>query len=103
MGSAVWHCSACAEDCWPYEIKKFRDEPPDQCYEEATGNRALEYQRVSRSLTQMKGCLAPGFPYVFGLHHNTRASGAPSTTAALRRPLVPLAPAVAGRLSVIPR
>jgi C1A family cysteine protease len=57
---------ACPEDEWPYDITKFTDKPSDQCYQDATSHRAVSYQRVVQSLNQMKGCLASGYPFVYG-------------------------------------
>lgn len=57
---------ACPEDMCPYNIGKFRDKPTDNCYTEAAKHTAVQYQRVSRTLNQMKGCLASGYPFVFG-------------------------------------
>jgi C1A family cysteine protease len=57
---------ACPEDMWPYNIGKFLDKPADNCYKEAAKHTAVQYQRVSRTLNQMKGCLSSGFPFVFG-------------------------------------
>jgi len=51
---------------WPYDIEKFRDKPPQKAYTDAAKNQVVLYQRVSRVLNQMKGCLASGFPFVFG-------------------------------------
>lgn len=51
---------------WPYDIAKFREKPPKPVYEEAAKHQAVLYQRVARTLSQMKGCLAAGFPFVFG-------------------------------------
>ena len=51
---------------WPYEIAKFRDKPPAEAYQDATKHQVLLYQRVNRTLNQMKGCLASGYPFVFG-------------------------------------
>lgn len=56
----------CAETSWPYDISRFTEKPPEQCYVEAIDNRALAYQRVTRTLGQLKGCLASGYPFVFG-------------------------------------
>ena len=39
---------------------------PAAAYHEAEGYKAISYFRVQRSLSQMKGCLAEGFPFVFG-------------------------------------
>lgn len=57
---------ACPEDMWSYDIGKFRDKPTDNCYTEAAKHTAVQYQRVSRTLNQVKGCLASGYPFVFG-------------------------------------
>ena len=56
----------CREDTWPYDIAKFTDKPAKQCYTEGLGNKALSYQRVPQTLNQLRGCLAHGYPFVFG-------------------------------------
>jgi C1A family cysteine protease len=50
---------------WPPGAKPAQ-KPPKSCYTDAKKFQALSYQRVDRSLAQMKGCLAEGFPFVFG-------------------------------------
>jgi C1A family cysteine protease len=50
---------------WPPGAKPAQ-KPPKSCYTDAKKFQALNYQRVNRDLTQMKGCLADGFPFVFG-------------------------------------
>ena len=40
--------------------------PTPDCFRRALDCQALEYQRVVQSLPQLKGCLAEGFPFVFG-------------------------------------
>ncbi len=70
---------ACPESDWPYDDTpadsntnvwpsgaKPAEKPPKSCYTLAKKFRALSYQRVDRTLTQMKGCLADGYPFVFG-------------------------------------
>jgi C1A family cysteine protease len=57
----------CQEKTWPYEIPKFAVRPDDRCYEEAARHRAVSYRRLSNDLGVMKGCLAEGFPFVFGV------------------------------------
>lgn len=57
---------ACPETLWPYEISKFTKKPPATAYAEASKHQAVAYQRVTQSLAQMKGCLAAGYPFVFG-------------------------------------
>jgi C1A family cysteine protease len=51
---------------WPYDVAKFAAKPPPVCYRVALRHQLLRYQRVARSLSQMKGCLAQGYPFVFG-------------------------------------
>jgi len=56
----------CPESEWPYDITQFRQQPSDQCYQDALSCKAILYQSVLRDLNQMKGCLASGYPFVFG-------------------------------------
>ena len=56
----------CAEKTWPYEIDRYADKPPARAYREGLRHQALSYQRLTQDGTQMKGCLASGFPFVFG-------------------------------------
>ena len=65
----------CPEPQWPYDIKKFADKPPKTCYDEATQYQALQYQRVPQVLNQLKGCLASGYPFVFGFSVYTAFEG----------------------------
>lgn len=41
-------------------------EPDPQCYADAIKHEALTYQSVDQNLADMKGCLASGYPFVFG-------------------------------------
>ena len=54
------------ETDWPYDISKFADKPPAIAFTDTAKNRVLSYQRVNRALSQFKGCLASGYPFVFG-------------------------------------
>src|SRR5437762_911087 len=56
----------CPESEWPYDVGKFDKKPSARCYSDALKYRAVQYARVARALTQMKGCLAAGTPFVFG-------------------------------------
>jgi C1A family cysteine protease len=51
---------------WPYDITKFADKPPANAFSDAAKNKVMSYQRVTRALAQFKGCLASGYPFVFG-------------------------------------
>ncbi len=55
----------CLEKRWPYRIPRFAEKPPASCYKEALDRQVLSYQRIL-TLTEMKACLAEGFPFVFG-------------------------------------
>jgi len=57
---------ACPEPEWPYVISKFAVKPPARAYKDAALDRAVSYQSIVQDLNQMKGCLASGFPFVFG-------------------------------------
>ena len=57
---------ACAETEWPYDIAKFTKKPAAPCYKDALKFRAVSYSRVAQTLPQMRGCLASGYPFVFG-------------------------------------
>jgi hypothetical protein len=57
---------ACPEREWPYIIARFRRKPTARCYSDAKRYEAVSYKSVQQSLTQMQGCLAEGYPFVFG-------------------------------------
>ena len=54
------------EALWPYAIRKFRTKPSAAVYRDGLHHQAIHYQRVPRALDQFKGCLAAGYPFVFG-------------------------------------
>jgi C1A family cysteine protease len=69
----------CPETEWPYIIAQAdpdtgafppgaveAEKPPAQCYEDALKNRATGYQRLTQDLNLLRGCLASGYPFVFG-------------------------------------
>lgn len=56
----------CSEKSWPYVVTKFTNKPPAPCYKDALNHQALSYQRLVQTLNQLKGCLAAGYPFVFG-------------------------------------
>jgi C1A family cysteine protease len=63
---SVAETGACDEAIWPYDITAFATKPSDASYQEATSHRAIVYSRVVQTLSQLKGCLASGYPVVFG-------------------------------------
>jgi len=69
----------CPETTWPYEAVEADPhthlfpahsppvtKAPKLAYQQALDYQAIAYFRVQQSLAQMKGCLAEGFPFVFG-------------------------------------
>src|SRR6202158_2921 len=56
----------CPEPEWPYDIAKCAQKPSAKAYSDAVTDRAISYQSLVQDLNQMKGCLASGYPFVFG-------------------------------------
>lgn len=56
----------CPEGEWPYDVARFARKPPAKAYKDALKHQALSYQRVPQTLSHLKGCLAAGYPFVFG-------------------------------------
>jgi C1A family cysteine protease len=56
----------CPEPEWPYDIMRFTQKPPAKAYADARTDRAVSYQSLIQDLNQMKGCLASGYPFIFG-------------------------------------
>jgi C1A family cysteine protease len=54
------------ETLWPYDTAKFKTKPSPAAYKDAAKHRALLYQSVPQVLQQLQGCLADGYPFVFG-------------------------------------
>lgn len=78
---------AAPETAWPYVIAKFATRPPQKCYAAALDNQALSYQRLTPVLSQLKGCLAAGYPFVFGFSvYESFESAAVAKTGAVPMP-----------------
>ncbi len=58
----------CPETEWPYIISNFAVKPPAKCYIDALRDKTVQYLSIPQVLTQMKGCLASGYPFVFGFN-----------------------------------
>jgi C1A family cysteine protease len=56
----------CPETEWPYDIARFKTKPSATCYADARKYKVILYQRVTQTLSQLKGCLASGYPFIFG-------------------------------------
>jgi C1A family cysteine protease len=66
MLKAVAKYGFCNETLWPYKVAKFSHKPPQSCFTAARKNRIKSYAAVQQNLAQMKGCIASGFPFLFG-------------------------------------
>ena len=57
----------CAEDLWPYDIKRFAVKPAERCYDAALKERVSQYLRLDHDgPVPLLTCLASGYPFVFG-------------------------------------
>jgi len=66
----------CPETMWPYSDQNTDPDPCPQCpyakkptaacFTEAAKHKVKSYQRLTPVLETLKGCLASGFPFVFG-------------------------------------
>jgi C1A family cysteine protease len=64
---SVANIGVCPETEWPYNINKFADKPTPKCDTDAKKCQAVGYQRLDSSdLNQLKGCIASGYPFIFG-------------------------------------
>jgi C1A family cysteine protease len=74
---SVASLGACKENSWPYDDTntdpapcptcKFAQKPSAACYTEANQYKIKAYQRLNSALLNtLKGCLASGYPFVFG-------------------------------------
>lgn len=57
----------CLESIWPYDISQLNIKPSGDAYSEAKEHKIIDALRVDIDLTEMKSCLAQGYPFVFGL------------------------------------
>ncbi len=62
---------ACPEDFWPYDTKRFDEEPTPFCYAFGQSYKAVEYYRLwdpdpAQLLKQLRGSLANELPFAFG-------------------------------------
>jgi len=65
---SVNQLGVCPETEWPYSDDQmhFTVKPTPACYKTALNNQVVSYMRLTQSLMQLKGCLAAGYPFVFG-------------------------------------
>jgi C1A family cysteine protease len=73
---SVASLGVCPETMWPYNDKNtdpkpcptcpFAKKPTPTCYKTATKHKITTYQRLTPTLDNLRGCLASGYPFVFG-------------------------------------
>jgi len=53
---------------WPYStnLPVVTQKPPAAAFADALQNKVIAYHRIVQNLSQMKGCLGEGYPFVFG-------------------------------------
>ncbi|MGB4847554.1 MAG: C1 family peptidase [Saprospiraceae bacterium] len=61
----------CKDSEWTYDDNpnpgaKFTVKPPASCYTSALHYQITSYQRLTNNINNLKGCLAEGYPFVFG-------------------------------------
>ena len=85
---SVVDLGVCPEELWPYDPAKYQIKPPDACYQAALQDKVIGYQSIPQDgkLDQFKGCLASGYPFLFGFAVYTAAIGAAATTHMLELP-----------------
>jgi C1A family cysteine protease len=59
-------CFESGTSAWPYDIREFTERPAAACYKVAEKHQILQYSRLVPIESQLKGCLAAGYPFVFG-------------------------------------
>jgi C1A family cysteine protease len=56
----------CPEPMWPYVLSQFATKPTPECYAEAKKHLGVTYMRVAQDVPEMRGCVAAGYPFIFG-------------------------------------
>jgi hypothetical protein len=57
------------ERIWPYDVKKFKQNPPEEVWINAEKHQSLEYLRINDGYkSEFLGCLNDGYPFIFGLN-----------------------------------
>jgi C1A family cysteine protease len=66
---SVAKCGAPLEKEWPYSDEDpglFEQKPNAKAYTDGLQHKVTSYSRVGQTLSQMRACLAEGYPFVFG-------------------------------------
>lgn len=66
MLKALANKGYCEETHWDYRVNQFRQRPPVPAFDDAKKSLVDKYEKVPQTLDTMRGCLADGFPFIFG-------------------------------------
>eukprot|EP01006_Ploeotia_vitrea_P030626 TRINITY_DN62999_c0_g1_i1.p1 TRINITY_DN62999_c0_g1~~TRINITY_DN62999_c0_g1_i1.p1 ORF type:complete len:405 (-),score=53.66 TRINITY_DN62999_c0_g1_i1:797-2011(-) len=64
---ALMDAGSCLQATWPFVVSLINTKPSEEAYEEATHYRIVSAKRIPVTMEAMKGTLAEGYPFVFGL------------------------------------
>lgn len=64
---ALEEFGTCLESTWTYDISKVNVRPNDQAYQDAKAHTISDALKIDIDLSEMKSCLAQGYPFAFGL------------------------------------
>lgn len=56
----------CLESLWEYDISKYTECPPENCWEDMKLHKGVKVERVKKTINDLKQCLVDGNPFVFG-------------------------------------
>lgn len=57
----------CPETNWKYIPSRFKSRPNINAYTAANKNKILEYEQIMPTISQLKACLAEGYPFICGI------------------------------------
>ncbi|CAM4855764.1 unnamed protein product [Rotaria socialis] len=64
---ALKRFGCCKEEMLPHTSANLNKRPPEHCFIEAAKYKIKKAMRVDVNFNEMKGCLAEGFPFIFGI------------------------------------
>lgn len=65
--NVLYKQGACREYMWEYNISEYKNQPTENCYNNALNFKIKEYLKLDNTnLAELKSCLAEGFAFIFG-------------------------------------
>jgi len=65
--SAMQLKGSCHAELWPFDLGVVNERPNEECFNEAIQYKVTDAKKIPVDLDAMRGCLAEGYPIVFGL------------------------------------